>query len=366
MFYDLEGIVDSYIDSLLKGIRPYADQLLVVSNVDINCGNRYIENYADRVIVRSNKGYDAGAYKDVILKYIRDGSIMEYDQLVLFNDTVYGFFYPLSELFQRIDADKEVDMWGMTEHSGKGECGGIPLLWHLQGYFLVIQKRLLHSREFQAFWENIEYPEEYTEAIFSFEVGISQFFLKKGYVLKSIYDTEKLGISKDNEFGNLYFSHIFDLVTKLRYPVLKVKSIENMSGLETLRYIERNNLFDTNRIWEHYKRRISNKTVGNDTYDLYALGRFCKRYSYLYIYGNGDIGRRVYKHIAAEGYQIAGFLVSRKGRMDSSRQNVFEFSKTDFNEECGIIVGMKREFREEVIENILRRVHRQQVFLPVS
>lgn len=366
MFYDPEGIVDSYISDLLKGIRPYADYLLAVSNGGINQGISYIESYADEVIIRSNQGYDAGAYKDVILQLISSGRISGYHQLVLFNDTIYGFFYPLSELFQVVDADADVDMWGMTEHSGRGEREGIPLSWHLQGYFLLIQNRLLHSREFYDFWKGLEYPKDYTSAIFSYEIGLSQYFLKKGYVLKSVYDTERIGISRDNEFGNLYFSHIYELVTKLRYPVLKVKSVENMSGLETLRYIESRNLFDTKGIWEHYKRRIENRTVGNDTYDLYALDRFCKRYPSLYIYGNGDIGKRIYKHIVSQGYHLTGFLVTKKNATHDLEQNVFEFYHRDLGKECGIIVGMKKEYREEVIEQILTKVSVNQVFLPIS
>ena len=278
IFYDMEGIVDSYISALLSGIRPYIDRLVAVCNGNVCSGEKNIQDYADEMIIRPNKGYDAGAYKDVLMRLIKEETLSEYDQLILFNDTVYGFFYPLSEMFEIIDSQTEVDMWGMTEHSGIGEHRGKALSWHLQGYFLVINKRLLQSRDFAGFWEELEYPATYTKAIFDFEVGISQYLLKKGYKLKSIYAPEKIGIAKDNDFGNLYFSHAYELVVKARCPVLKVKSIENLSGIEALNYLEKNYSYDSSAIWEHYRRRIRNKNVGNDTYAKDAPVIFLHKY----------------------------------------------------------------------------------------
>ena len=232
VFYDPQGIVDSYISSLLAGIRPYVERLIVACNSEISRGEKNICDYADEMVIRPNKGYDAGAYKDVIMGMIKAKTLSKYDQLILFNDTIYGFFYPLSELFEIIEREREIDMWGMTEHSGIGEHKGRQLSWHLQGYFLIINKQLLHSKDFFYYWEELKYPATYMEAIFDFEIGISQYFIKRGYTLKSIYAPEKIGVPKDNCFGNLYFSHAYELVIENRCPVLKVKSIENISGIE--------------------------------------------------------------------------------------------------------------------------------------
>lgn len=364
-FYDADGIVDSYIGRLLSGMRPYADWLIVVCNGGINSGRGYIEEYADEVIMRENRGYDAGAYKDVITSLIKTRRMSEYDQMILFNDTIYGFFYPLSEMFKVTDAEKKVDLWGMTEHSGIGKHKGIELSWHLQGYFVIINERLMHSLDFSAFWEDLEYPETYTETIFRFEIGLSQYFLEKGYILKSIYSPDKINVSKDNDFGNLYFSHAYELVCKAGCPVLKVKSIENLSGMEALRQIEKKGLYDPEAVWEHYRRRISSKRVGNDTYDLDALWDFCMRHQKVYIYGNGEIGKRVYKCIVEKGYTITGFLVTKRAGRQENEDAVYEFSTMKFDETCGIIMGMKREYREAVIDDILSRVDIRHVFMPI-
>ncbi len=366
IFYDMEGIVDSYISALLSGIRPYIDRLVAVCNGNVCSGEKNIQDYADEMIIRPNKGYDAGAYKDVLMRLIKEETLSEYDQLILFNDTVYGFFYPLSEMFEIIDSQTEVDMWGMTEHSGIGEHRGKALSWHLQGYFLVINKRLLQSRDFAGFWEELEYPATYTKAIFDFEVGISQYLLKKGYKLKSIYAPEKIGIAKDNDFGNLYFSHAYELVVKARCPVLKVKSIENLSGIEALNYLEKNYSYDSSAIWEHYRRRIRNKNVGNDTYDIDALWNFCRKHRRIYIYGNGVIGKRIYDCILEQGYLVAGFIVTKKDMIPNTENRIHELDEVEIDENCGIILGMKQQYREEVMENVLRMTDRIHLFMPVK
>lgn len=365
VFYDPEGIVDAYIGSLLSGIRPYIDRLIVVCNGSMSSGEKNIQDYADEVVIRPNEGYDAGAYKDVVMRLIRTGTLSGYDQLILFNDTVYGFFYPLSELFETIDKESGVDMWGMTEHSGIGEHKGKPLSWHLQGYFLIINERLLHGRDFLAYWDTLESPATYTEAVFGFEIGMSQYLLRKGYTLKSIYGPEKIGVPKDNSCGNLYFSHAYELVVRARCPVLKVKSIENMAGMRALQYLERNRSYDPSAIWEHYRRRIRDKNVGNDAYDIDALWEFCRRYRRIYIYGNGEIGKRIYHCIADKGFSVTGFIVTKKDEACDAGSRVYGFGEVEIDEECGIIMGMKQQYREEVMEDVLKKTGRAQLFLPV-
>ena len=366
VFYDPQGIVDSYIGCLLSGIRFYIDRLIVVCNGVMISGEKYIQDYADEVIIRPNKGYDAGAYKDVITGLIRTETLSEYDQLILFNDTIYGFFFPLSEMFAVIDKDREAAMWGMTEHSGIGEHKGKKLSWHLQGYFLVIKKQLLHSRDFSTYWNGLKYPETYTEAIFDFEIGMSQYFLQKGYTLKSIYAPEKIGVAKDHCFGNLYFSHAYELVVEARCPVLKVKSIENMAGMRALQYLERSRSYDSSAVWEHHRRRIRNKNVGNDAYDIDSLWDFCKKYRRIYIYGNGEIGKRIYHCILDKGYSVTGFIVTKKDKVYDANSRVYEFEEMEVDGECDIILGMKQQYREEVMEDVLRKIDKTQLFLPVK
>ncbi len=50
---------------------------------------------------------------------------------------------------------------------------------HVQAYFQVIEQRMLHSEEFMNFWDNMQVPESYGDAIKNFEVEFTQYFGKK-------------------------------------------------------------------------------------------------------------------------------------------------------------------------------------------
>lgn len=51
------------------------------------------------MVVRENAGYDAGAYKFAIFKYLKIEEIRQYEELILCNDTFIGPFVPLKDIF---------------------------------------------------------------------------------------------------------------------------------------------------------------------------------------------------------------------------------------------------------------------------
>ena len=64
VFYDRDGIVDEYNYVLLYEIKKYVKKLLIICNGDVNeNGISGLNQYADEVIVRPNKGFDITAYK---------------------------------------------------------------------------------------------------------------------------------------------------------------------------------------------------------------------------------------------------------------------------------------------------------------
>ena len=114
------------------------------------------------------------------------------------------------------------------------------------------------------------------------------------------------------------------------------------------------------------KERAGRTRIENDTYDLDALWDFCRHHQRLYIYGNGEIGKRVYKCIEDKGYAVSGFLVTKKDCGKEHAEDVHAFSAMEFDEGCGIILGMKREYREAVMDDILSRVDDRHVFMPMG
>ena len=95
--YSRKGIVDSYVVSLLRGVRDYADTIIFVSasggGLDLSC----VSPYCDMAISRENVGYDFKSWH-VGLELLQRPE--EYDQIVLMNDSVFGPLYGLGSVFE--------------------------------------------------------------------------------------------------------------------------------------------------------------------------------------------------------------------------------------------------------------------------
>ena len=82
VIYDCENIVDDYIGYMLQELRKVVDCLAVVCNFKvIRRGIQNINAYADRVYYRDNTGFDAGAYKDALCRFIGWSEVSAYEEL---------------------------------------------------------------------------------------------------------------------------------------------------------------------------------------------------------------------------------------------------------------------------------------------
>ena len=114
VFYDKDGIVDDYVIYLISELKKCMTDLVVVVNGSIGmAGKVQLEKLADRLYVRENKGYDAMAYKLALTDYLGWDKIVQYDEVLLTNDTYYGPFYPFQDLFDTM-AHRNADFWGIS------------------------------------------------------------------------------------------------------------------------------------------------------------------------------------------------------------------------------------------------------------
>jgi rhamnosyltransferase len=134
-FYNKWGIVGDYVEYLLTDLTR--DRTIIVVNGNLNePGKNRFERFSNEIIIRENRGFDGGAYADVICNYLSEEVIREYDELVLCNDTFYGPFVHFDEMFKSMEA-KKFDFWGINEEMyGAGIIGE-----HICSFFLVIGGR---------------------------------------------------------------------------------------------------------------------------------------------------------------------------------------------------------------------------------
>ena len=118
IIYDPDSIIDRYIYYVLRELKNYLSYLIVVCVFPcIISGKEYIYPFADRIVFRKNKGYDAGAYKDLLCEILGWDFVYNYDELLLSNDTYYAPIVPFDPMFEIMDR-KKCDYWGIIRHPG--------------------------------------------------------------------------------------------------------------------------------------------------------------------------------------------------------------------------------------------------------
>ena len=66
VFYDKNGIFSEYIEYLLIALKEVVTYQIVIVNGFIQLeSEKKLSRISDEVLIRENKGFDAGAYKDI-------------------------------------------------------------------------------------------------------------------------------------------------------------------------------------------------------------------------------------------------------------------------------------------------------------
>ena len=117
--YDKQKIIDKYIGYMLGELKTCVDYLVVICNgEEILSGLNIIMEFADEIFYRRNFGFDAGGFKDALCEYIGWDKVLQYDELVLVNDSMYGPLRTMKSIFSEMK-QRSVDFWGLAIH-GEG------------------------------------------------------------------------------------------------------------------------------------------------------------------------------------------------------------------------------------------------------
>lgn len=265
--YDKQSIIDSYIGYMLKELKTCVDSLIVVCNEErIKKGLDNLTLYADRIYYRENIGFDAGGFKDALCSFLGWEYVLGFDELVLANDSFYGPFRPMEEIFDEMD-EQQVDFWGLAK-AEYGACEnnyGEDVPEHIQSYFMVVRSKMLHCSEFKEYWENMPYYTVFSELFKEYEFKFTQYFSGLGYSYAALADTEANDSENIENNYCQYAAISYELIERRNFPFLKKQQI----GFEVLdkqtqeqirlaiEYIEKNTEYDVNLIWENLIRTLN-------------------------------------------------------------------------------------------------------------
>ncbi len=264
-FYDQDGVVDNYVQVLLKALKTVGSHLLVVVGGKITPqSHQRLQGVCDELLVRQNRGFDAWSYK-AALNHVGWEKLAQYDEVVLTNHTIMGPVSPVETMFAEM-AKRDIDFWGISAHPGLdsdpfGCCPYHVIPEHIQSYFLVFRQGMIRSEHFKRFWEKLPMIHDYNEAVGLFEAVLTRWFTEAGFrwdtfLRRPDYDdltdnpmiTLPVEMMRDQHcpfFKRRAFFQDYDYV--LRYTA-------GQTAVQLLDYLQEHTCYDLSLLWENLLR----------------------------------------------------------------------------------------------------------------
>ncbi|MCD8038922.1 MAG: rhamnan synthesis F family protein [Lachnospiraceae bacterium] len=359
MTYNKNHKIQEYIAYALRALKQCCTDIYFVCNyMQTPDGLEYVQPYVERIYYHENIGYDSGAYKDVLFDFIGWDKVYEYDELILTNDSYWGFFFPVEDYFAQM-ASVECDFWGMTGQAA-GEFTN-PLYQfeaHVHSYFLVFRKEVLHSEAFKKFWERFKYPVSFREAVVKFEIQINVCLRSCGFKGASLMDLWNIALEWN---VNPYYQYPYELIAEHNFPILKKKAllIRNPgfpSALKAVRYLKEKKLYPTEWMEEIIENQFYLPKFGER--ESNSLNEFYHRYSKIYIYGNGVCGKNLAVYFEYKGWRFEHFLVTKPSDSDA-----MSIDQVNIESTAGIIISvLNPQAAEEIASEIGEKCSEERLF----
>ena len=359
VFYDYKGIVDDYVVYLLDSIKKVAEKSIVLVNgFTTDEGKSKLKIHSDVLLMRDNKGFDWGAYRDYFLIHSAKDKILQYDEIILMNNSFFGPFYLWNEMFDTMK-DCGADIWGITDAKKCEILDEETMRPHIQGYFLVLNRRVIEDESFMDFWKKMEYPASFKRAVYDGEIFFSQWFMKKGFRLDSYIDVVSDGVYKDNTKN--YISAADEFIIKHRCPILKWKAISPLyyeSFSRVMEYLDNNSLYDLNLIYENINRKDKDGMI--KPYSFIQIDSFCESHNSIYLYGAGEYAAKLRIYLMAKGYAINGNIVTDN---KCNEENI-AFNDYSHHNNDGIIIAVGRKYCEEIYMLLRTKINELDILKP--
>ena len=340
--YDSQNIVDDYVAYMLKELHKVTDRIVVVCNYEyISQGMEKVQPYADTILYRANKGFDAGAYKEAA-EQIED--IGSYDEIILSNDTFFGPFISFDEIFRRMEKEP-CDFWGLNRRH-------IPMYDFTASFFVVFRRAAVSSAVRYIRGHMFEYMDR--EGILKmFEQGISNGLKKEGFRMGTYCDIGSVDMYRDPDY----------LINVMGSPVMKKRCFERGYYVEencrrALKYIDKETKYDIALITKTISRKYGiafnhnytdvDMIKQDDTRGIYysapedELEEFLRKNQSVYVYGNGNTAKD-FERLYGKRVNILGQIVSEDFQEDGTKT-----ASQIENKNCPIVMELSKKNSNEV------------------
>jgi lipopolysaccharide biosynthesis protein len=351
VIYDPDGKLDSYRKYYLQELRRFVDRIVAVVSGTLTPESREeLETLADDILVRENKGLLAGSWVDGI-KFIGWDVLDRYDELLMLNDSFFGPFYPLDDMFQAMEKS-DADFYGAFknyEDKNIREIAGRKLKHsYFRGsicYFYIIKERLLHSPEFRQYWSQMPVIKEDWDTYFFAEMDFYDYVRDAGFKIDAYQSDFLKGYLFDNLTHNMHrlveedripFARIRPFGTDMKDQSLQINY--GKDPRQTLDYVDKHTDYDVNMIWDFILRTKNLSHIWNQLQLEYVVpkGFVEKPFAYsgrmaaiVHIY-YGDLVERIADYCANFTENTDFYVTTTKEEVKQLIENAFSRRKLHF------------------------------------
>lgn len=258
-----------YVLYLAEQLKASAEYLYICTNDKIENTFWNELNRISKYCYKYNSMFNSQKWKYILINKIDRRICKSQNGVIFVDDSIFGPLYSLDDVIKK-GQDSYSDFWGITIHSSMNLNGQIEIDRFIQSYFLCVKKKILQSKLFWEFFENIPIAESIQDENFNFEFRFTKYLEDNGFIPWAFFDG-----SKQNERDSIFFMSylmydITNLVKNYGCPFIskymfdiKLEEIMNYNSGKDLRniikYIEDKTDYDINLIFENM---LYNKNLG--------------------------------------------------------------------------------------------------------
>jgi len=267
IFYDRDNLVDDYVLYLLDDFKKCVNHLTVISNSSLDEENlKKLKKYTEDIIIRENKGLDAGALKEF---FVNHKTYLDYDEVVCMNDTFFGPFYSFQKVFDKMN-EKDVDFFGLS--LGHIQPDGYKVMPngyipnHIQTFFIAFRKSLTNHQVFQDYWKNYDIDKmlDFQSVVINHELQFTEFLKNHGFVYDVYVEDENVSENFLENYNNYHYNSSSQIISG-KAPFIKRKTLvadrpmltfltDKNDLNDSLEFIQNETNYDVSLIWKNILR----------------------------------------------------------------------------------------------------------------
>jgi len=252
--YNKYNNLEDYVIYLLNNIKKIYRKIVFISNSELNDQQKTkLTGLYDTLIVRENKGFDFGAWKDALLQEGWE-NLSAYDNITLMNDSCFGPFYDMAEIYNRME-QMNADFWGVSDHTAMNyrlPVNDAPVPEHIQSYFICFKKNIISDEVFRNFWDRLSYEKNIQIVIQKYESQLTPILKKNGYNYAVL-------IESGNEISISFNRPDLCIINKV--PLIKIKPFSSFPNPLYIKQLIKNRTSYPVSLIENYFSNLYDPTI---------------------------------------------------------------------------------------------------------